>query len=103
MKKLDFRAWALIASAAAVVIGALLLVFHRSVAFGLRRFWIGCPRCGRPFGGHQGYGTQREFPLAGGDSVNFRIVCPACVRDHQIQTGQPLPKKRFFKRRKKHA
>lgn len=50
--------------------------WHRLIAKIRRKFWTYCPRCGKPFGGHQKYGQLQDFA---GDG-HYRIVCHRCKK-----------------------
>jgi hypothetical protein len=60
---------------------------HRVRAFAGGYFWLPCPQCGRPFGGHEVRGPAYEGPrvvmfnVAGADGTvgGHRIVCPDCA------------------------
>lgn len=49
---------------------------HRLYAFVTRYFWKPCPRCGRPFGGHEPHGES--IPVEG-ECHTFWITC--CARN----------------------
>lgn len=55
---------------------------HRWFAWQFGYFWLPCPLCRRPFGGHE----QRDIDGKSGSIANpvkrwsFRAICPACTR-----------------------
>ena len=44
------------------------------------RFWTLCPRCHRPFGGHEAHGQHAVFHTEEGPQ-NYRIVCKHCLAE----------------------
>ena len=50
---------------------------HRAYAESRGFFWLPCPRCGQPFGGHEWrYGPEYTITYPGGDAGEG--VCPRC-------------------------
>ena len=54
---------------------------HHFLAWARGYFWLPCPTCGRPFGGHEwrdidGKPSWIDEP----DAPNLSAICPACTR-----------------------
>lgn len=56
---------------------------HRWWASVAGYFWLPCPLCSRPFGGHEWRpveGNPASIPVAGGGLFMSRGICPVCTR-----------------------
>jgi hypothetical protein len=49
---------------------------HRAYAGWAGFFWLPCPLCGQPFGGHEAGGIID----APGPPGSGRVICPTCTR-----------------------
>lgn len=57
---------------------------HRIYAFLLGYFWLPCPLCGKPFGGHEW--TNSDSVLVEGHNSG---ICNACARTRALPCGCP--------------
>ena len=56
---------------------------HRSYAWVTRRFWLPCPVCGTPFGGHEVLGAEYNgghIESVFSPNGNHPLICPDCTR-----------------------
>lgn len=53
----------------------MMTLFQKLNAKIRRKFWTTCPRCHKPFGGHQPHGHQVTI-----EGVSYRIVCGDCLK-----------------------
>lgn len=55
---------------------------HKLLTKLLRRFWTYCPKCHEYFAGYHKFATNLICDDGCGQSVNYRIVCHRCYKEH---------------------